>query len=174
VRDPAEAERLYQDALTIDKGLAAADPDNADHQQDLAISYDRLADLAAVRDPAEAERLYQDALAVWQRLAEGDPDNIDYQRGLSMSYDKLGGLVAVRDPAEAERLYQDALAIRQRLAAADPDNTDYHHDLANSYGCSSRAVTSRVSLFSLGRSGGCDCGRLGPGVWSAAVGWDCG
>ncbi len=37
-----------------------------------------------------------------------------------------------------------------------------------------RTDTARVSLFSLGRSGGCDCGRLGPGVWSAAVGWDCG
>ena len=45
--EPAQAEQLHRQALAIDERLAAAAPDNPGYQRDLAVTYGKLADLAA-------------------------------------------------------------------------------------------------------------------------------
>jgi hypothetical protein len=60
-----EAERLYREDLAIAERLAAADPDNAEAQRDLSVSYSTLAGVMVTAGKlGEAERLYRQALPI--------------------------------------------------------------------------------------------------------------
>ena len=105
---------------------AAADPANAQWQHDLAISRERLGDLAmAAGDLAAARASYQICRDISARLAAADPANTGWQRDLAISHEKLGGLaMAAGNLATARTSYQAALDIAMRLAATDPANTE--------------------------------------------------
>ncbi|WP_283133634.1 tetratricopeptide repeat protein [Rhizohabitans arisaemae] len=134
--DPALATTLISLLTTrITNHLTSHQPGNTTYRRDLAVSYGRLADLAAAQGQAQvAERLYRDSLSVVERLVAGEPGNTTYQRDLAVSYERLGDLARVQGQVQvAERLYRDSLHIRERLVAGEPGNTTYQRDLVLSY-----------------------------------------
>jgi len=110
-------------ALTIRERCAAAHPDNADYQRDLAFSHSKFGDLAdAIGDDTAADHHRRRALSIRERLAAAHPDNADYQRELASSHDQLGDADELGDEEIALQHHGAAFTIRERLAAAHPDN----------------------------------------------------
>jgi tetratricopeptide (TPR) repeat protein len=114
---------------------AAAYPANAERQRDLAVSHERLGDVAvAAGDLAAAHAAYQAALDITARLAAANPANTARQHDLSVGYDKLGDVAAAAgDLTTARAAYQASLDIRRRLAETDPANTQWQRDLCVSH-----------------------------------------
>jgi hypothetical protein len=93
--------------------LAQAEPDRADYQRDLSVSYGRMGDLHGdVGQGEQARDAYQQALAIMERLAQIEPDRADFQRDLGLSLMRIGAL-----SASTEQLSR-ALAILASLAAS--------------------------------------------------------
>ena len=115
--------------------MAKADPKNAQVQNDLSVSYERLGDVAGQLGRLKESLEYcQKALEVRLRLAEADPKNAEVQRNLSISYNKFGAVsLQSNQTKESLEYYQKALPIRNRLAEADPKNTQAQRDLGFSF-----------------------------------------
>jgi tetratricopeptide (TPR) repeat protein len=126
-----QQQAIYQQV----QARADTDPANNIWQYDLAITHERLGDLAvAAGDLTAARTSYQACRDIALRLTADDPTNTGWQRELSVSHNKLGDLAtAAGDLTAARTAYQTALAIRERLAAADPTNTQWQRDLAVSH-----------------------------------------
>ena len=130
-----EVLRCLQEAVRLGEELVAAEPDRADYQRDLGVSYERMGDLySALGQGERAREMYADALALRQKLASSEPDRADYQRDLSVSYNKMGDLYRALGQGErAREMYQQTLEISQKLASSEPDRADYQRDLSVSY-----------------------------------------
>ena len=130
-----DAEPRYREALAIAERLAAGEPERADYQRDLSVSYNRMGDLySALGDDAGAREAYGKSLLIRERLAAGEPERADYQRDLSVSYDKMGDMYSASgDGAGAREAYGKSLLIMERLAAGEPERADYERDLSVSY-----------------------------------------
>ena len=78
-RGREEEERGYfEEALAIQKRLAAAEPDNTGHARGLSVSLDRLGDLALRAGRTEEARGYlKEALAIAERLAATEPESAE-------------------------------------------------------------------------------------------------
>ena len=112
----------------------AADPDDAEAQRALSVSYGSMAGvLVTAGQLGEAERLYRQALAIDEGLTAADPDDAEAQRDLSISYTDLARVLERAGQPEAEQFYRQALAIRERLAAADSGNAQAQRDLSIAY-----------------------------------------
>ena len=73
--------------------MAQAEPDRADYQRDLSVSYERVGDLyRALGQGDEARPAFLQSLAIRERLAQAEPDRADYQRDLWTSLWQLGNL----------------------------------------------------------------------------------
>ncbi|NGM12396.1 tetratricopeptide repeat protein [Verrucosispora sp. CWR15] len=110
--DYAEAERRYQQSLTIGEELG--------DRAGMASSYHQLGNLAYLQgDYAEAERRYQQSLTVNQELGN--------RAGMAGSYHQLGILAYLQgDYAEAERRYQQSLTVNQELGNRAGMAGSYH------------------------------------------------
>ena len=117
-------------ALAIRERLAKAEPDRADYQRDLSVSYNKMGDLyGALGQGEQAREAYARSLAIAERLAAAEPDRADYQRDLSVSYDRMGDLYrALGQGEQAREAYARSLAIAERLAKAEPDRADLQMD----------------------------------------------
>ncbi|MGZ8347811.1 MAG: TIR domain-containing protein, partial [Allosphingosinicella sp.] len=122
----------YGTLLRRAERLAAAEPDRADYQRDLSVSYERMGDLyGALGQGEEARQAYAKSLAPRERLAAAEPERADYQRDLSVSLSKMGDLYrALGQGEEARQAYAKSLAIFERLATAEPERADYQRDLS--------------------------------------------
>ena len=141
----ADAQRflgLTEDALSVTREvtqvlevLTKAEPNRADYQRDLSVSYEKLGDLLrSLGEGDEARAYHEKSLAIRERLAAAEPNRADYQRDLSVSYEKLGDLLRSLGEGEQARAYHEkSLAIRERLAAAEPNRADYQRDLSVSF-----------------------------------------
>jgi tetratricopeptide (TPR) repeat protein len=116
-----EARRLFVEAQRIRERLAQAEPDRADYQRDLSVSYNKMGDLYSALGQGDAARdAYQKSLQLRERLAQAEPDRADYQVDLALSLARIGS----GDPAGQTHL-QRALGIllaldrAGRLAPAD-------------------------------------------------------
>ena len=90
---------------------AKAEPDRADYQRDLSVSYNKMGDLyGALGQGEQAREAYARSLAIAERLAKAEPDRADYQVDLVVSLVKIG----TSEPASKEPL-QKALKILQTL-----------------------------------------------------------
>ncbi len=124
----SDAEKLYQEALSISRELAKANP--AVYLPDVAGTLNNLGILVEAdsgrRD--EAEKLYQEALTIRRELAKANP--LVYQPEVAKTLYNLGLLIAQdshrRD--EAEKLYREALTIFRELANANV--AEYPFDVA--------------------------------------------
>jgi tetratricopeptide (TPR) repeat protein len=121
--------RRLQDLL---EQRCCAEPQRADYQRDLSVSYERLGDLMRALGNGEAAREYfQKSLDIRERLARAEPQHADYQSEVSVSYEKLGNLMRALGNGEAAREYfQQSLDIRERLARAEPQRADYQRNLS--------------------------------------------
>jgi tetratricopeptide (TPR) repeat protein len=129
-----KAREAFQSSLTIRERLAEAEPDRADFQRNLSVSYNKMGDLyRALGQGEKAREAFQSSLTIAKRLAEAEPDRADFQRDLSVSYERMGDLYrALGQGEKAREAFQSSLTIRERLAEAEPDRADFQVDLASS------------------------------------------
>ena len=92
--------------------LAKAEPERADYQRDLSVSYNKMGDLfSALGQGEDARQAFAKALAIRERLAKAEPDRADYQRDLIVSCVKMSEI----DPERAPEYLSRALAIARAL-----------------------------------------------------------
>ena len=106
---------------------ALANPDRADFQRDLSVSYNKMGDLMrALGKGEQAQTYFQKALEIRERLASQEPDRADFQRDLSVSYNQIGDLMrALGKGEQAQTYFQKALEISERLASQEPDRARF-------------------------------------------------
>jgi tetratricopeptide (TPR) repeat protein len=129
-----EAQRFIRESLAIAERLAQAEPDRADYQCDLSVSYVKMGDLyRALGQEDSAREAYLKSLAILERLAQAAPRRADYQRALSVSYGRMGDLYRTLGQEDSAReAYLKSLAIAERLAQVEADRADYQRDLSAS------------------------------------------
>ncbi len=96
------------------KQLAARDPNNAEWQRDLSVSYNKIGDISAARgDRDGALKAYKDGLDIAKQLAARDPANVVWQTDLVVSAWKL----AEAGAKDKRQHLASGLAILKRLDA---------------------------------------------------------
>src|SRR5205823_4785451 len=108
--------------LAIAERLAAAEPDRADYQRDLRVSYEHMGDLYEALGDGDKSREYRDKdLAIAERLAAAEPDRADYQVDLVISLVNVGTNEKPTDNERLQRALSIILALKRegRLAPAD-------------------------------------------------------
>ncbi len=115
--------------------LAQTEPNRADFQRDLSVSYNKVGDLYRGLGQGDLARdNFLLALEIRKRLAQAEPNRADFQRDLSVSYNKVGDLY--RDLGQGDLARDNfllALEIAKRLAEAEPNRADFQRDLSVSY-----------------------------------------
>jgi tetratricopeptide (TPR) repeat protein len=129
------AKASYIDAQKIANRRSETEPDNAERQRDLAVSYDRVGNvLVAQGNLTEALKSYRDDLAIMDHLAKADPNNAGWQYDLGISNERIGNVqMAQGDLAAALKSYEARRNIISRLTTADPSNAKWQRDLSVSY-----------------------------------------
>ncbi|HWO18787.1 MAG TPA: tetratricopeptide repeat protein [Kofleriaceae bacterium] len=130
-----EARSLYQDVLADAQRRVSAEPERAQWQRDLSVSYGKLGDVAIAAGQLESARTwFERARAVSKDLATKEPNNTKWQRDLSVSYDRLGEVAVATGQLDVARAWlEQSLAIRKNLATSDPDHADWQSALSASY-----------------------------------------
>jgi tetratricopeptide (TPR) repeat protein len=142
LRQPEEAEAEYQAAFDIRRKLADAEPGNRQLQGELAVSYDRLGQIAS--SSQEADEAFEKSFAIRKKLAAEEPGNPGWQRDLAASYERVGdALLRKGHRKDAVAAFQKSFDLRQRLAAGNPDIVQWQ-------------VIVAYSLFHLGRADDAD------------------
>jgi tetratricopeptide (TPR) repeat protein len=144
--DYSEAERRYQQALTINEQLG--------NQAGMANTYHQLGILAQLRgDYPEAERRYQQSVTIEEQLGN--------QAGMANSYGQLGVLAHDRgNYPEAERRYQQSLTMNEQLGNQAGMANSYHqlgvlaHDQGNYPEAERRYQQALTINEQLGKQGG--------------------
>ncbi|HPI60432.1 hypothetical protein, partial [Zoogloea sp.] len=92
--------------------LARAEPQRADYQRDLSVSYNKLGDLmTALGNGDDAQRYFQQALNIAEKLARAEPQRADYQRDLVISLMRMADVDAQR----TETYLEQGLSILEAL-----------------------------------------------------------
>ncbi len=112
---------LGQAALETAKRLVSmtetrteAEPNRADYQRDLSVSYNKLGDLLSAQGQGETARdYYEKDLAIVERLAGAEPDRADFQADLVADLVRMGR----REDLERALTIADALQKRGALTA---------------------------------------------------------
>jgi len=130
-----DAYRLFDEVHTHARRQADADPDNAEWQRDLSLSYNKLGEVAVAAGKLdEARAWFAWGLAVRKGLADADPANARRQHDLSVSYERLGDVaVATGELDDARNWFELSLEVSKTLAEADPSRIEWQHDLSVSY-----------------------------------------
>jgi tetratricopeptide (TPR) repeat protein len=117
-----QAQQAYRNSHAILERLAQAEPDRADYQRDLSVSYSKLGQFGREQGDADQSREYfLKDLAIAERLARLEPDRADYQVDLAISYWMVGES-GVENPAEyftRALSILNALKDQGRLSPAD-------------------------------------------------------
>lgn len=121
--DRDEAMRLRRKALAIREGLVHAEPERAEWNRDLALSYVLVGDLMeGPQQIAERRALYEKTLAIDEGLIARQPDNAEYINNLAFDYERLGNLARLRgDYPQAERYFEKQHVLAQSLVERFPD-----------------------------------------------------
>jgi serine/threonine protein kinase len=130
-----EAERDYDQALSILTQLAADFPARSEFRHELANSHGIRANLlGATGRPQEAERDYDQALSILTQLAADFPSRPEFRHDLGMSHHNRGTLLHTMGRLkEAEQHYDQALSIRKQLSAHFPSRPEFRHVLSMSH-----------------------------------------
>jgi tetratricopeptide (TPR) repeat protein/uncharacterized protein (UPF0335 family) len=113
-----KAEASYQEALSIRRTLAQANPQT--YLPAVAMTLNNLGILQRARNEFDrAEASYQEALGIYQALAQANPQT--YLPDVAATLNNLGALQRDKnDFDKAEASYQEALSIKRTLAQANP------------------------------------------------------
>jgi tetratricopeptide (TPR) repeat protein len=130
-----EAEEDYDQALSIQKQLAADFPSRPEVRLDLARSHENRGELLrATGRLKEAEVGCDQALVIVRRLAADFPTRPEFRQALADSHNNRGILLLeMGRPQEAEQDYDQALSIQKQLAADYPTRPEFRQDLANTH-----------------------------------------
>jgi len=102
----------YGRGQALVQALSRSDPNNAEWQRDLSVSYDRVGDISAARgDRDGALKAYKDGLDIRKALAARDPNNVVWQTDLVVSAWKL----AEAGAKDGRQHLANGLAILKRL-----------------------------------------------------------
>ena len=111
---------LYEQARQVIDQRCAIQPDEADVQRDLSVSFERIGNvLVAQGDGPGALAAYRKGLAIRQALAARYPANANWQRDLIVSNVKLGKVTG--DKAHVRRALEIAEAMREQGILAPRD-----------------------------------------------------
>ncbi|MFN6106490.1 MAG: hypothetical protein ACK5EA_18815, partial [Planctomycetaceae bacterium] len=84
--DGPAARDAFQKSLDIAQKLASAEPDRADYQRDLSVSFNKMGDLELSQGNVAAARdAFQKDLEIAITLANREPDRADYQVDVVLS-----------------------------------------------------------------------------------------
>jgi tetratricopeptide (TPR) repeat protein len=133
----AEAERLYGQALDLQRELVQTAPAHPAYRQELARTrYNRgiLYATAESSDPTlsgRAESDFREAIALLEAIAAKRGGGQESQE-LARSYNNLAALLSRKDEGvpEAKRLYARAIALHEELVRKEPRNREYKSELA--------------------------------------------
>ena len=118
------AENYYK--LCINKLSSFSDTKSEEYEQNLAKSYNNLANLyRGTQRFTESEQMFKLALEIHKRLAESNPQA--YEPDLAMSYNNLAYLyLDTQRFTESEHMYKSALEIYKRLSESNPHAYEPH------------------------------------------------
>ena len=130
-------ELLVKTALEYLNGLASEAADDPGLMRELAIAYEKVADVqgspagANLGDTTGALQSYKAALRIFEMLAEGDPASAAARRELADCLDKLGNLHRVLNQEdEARACYERAVTTCEELAQRTPNDVETQRGLA--------------------------------------------
>jgi tetratricopeptide (TPR) repeat protein len=115
-----QAREAFLKDLAIAERLAQAEPDRADYQRDLSVSYNKMGNLyLALGQGDQAREAFLNALAIAERLAQAEPDRADYQVDLAVSLARTGAMTDTRESLERALAILRTLHGEGRLAPQD-------------------------------------------------------
>jgi serine/threonine-protein kinase len=131
----ADAEAAYQQAIAFWQPLISLYPKDADYRGELARAKLNLGGLWHVSGRLEpARQSYREAAAVFQSLNEEFPQNPDYREALADTYINLGAASQAAKRADAAtEAFRQALPLLKRLAVDLPAEPAYRVKLADAY-----------------------------------------
>ena len=114
---PAEADSMYQQAISLREKLATDNPENGTYQNDLATTYMDIGFFtAAAHGERPMPRIVPGAIEIREKLVRDFPGNADYQDRLAVGYTTLGTVqAAIGNSADAEVSFGKAAEIRAKL-----------------------------------------------------------
>jgi tetratricopeptide (TPR) repeat protein len=129
-----EAEKDYDQAVSLYKQLATDLPSRLEYRQNLAKSHlNRGILLSKTGRLEEAKKAYDQALSIRKQLAADFPSQPEFRENLATSYNSRGILLCNMDRLlDAEKDYDQAVSIQKQLAADFPNQPDLRNDLAGS------------------------------------------
>jgi tetratricopeptide (TPR) repeat protein len=131
-----DAEKAYNEAVSLCKQLVAEFPASVDYRRKLAQSQYNfgmlLRDTGRLKD---AEPAYAEALTLRKQLAAEHPRNPEFRVSLAQSLGNQGVLFSIKSQhKEAETALADALAAYKQLAADFPERPVYRREMAGTHG----------------------------------------
>jgi eukaryotic-like serine/threonine-protein kinase len=121
----ADAKQAYSSSIRVLEPLAAANPQNALIQRNLASAYADEGDTLAKMRRSEGVALLTKAANIQESLRSTDKANKRIYRDLALTYTELGGAERSCGRKDlAARYYKKAMEIAQALSAADPQSRD--------------------------------------------------
>ncbi|WP_051355255.1 caspase family protein [Mesorhizobium erdmanii] len=129
-----EAGRAYDSMVRSAEKRAAAEPGKIDHQRDLVVAQNKVADVRkAMGDTAGAIALYQQALATMKAILEKEP-TFGYLRDYAVGFNRIGDAMRISgDGPGALANYRSALKVAEFLAEKAPDDDGFRRDLSVSH-----------------------------------------
>jgi serine/threonine protein kinase/tetratricopeptide (TPR) repeat protein len=130
-----EAEKDYDEAVSIWKQLVADCPTRPEFRQDLAISHNNRGVLIKdTRGLQEAEKDFDQALNIEKKLAADFTDRPEFRRHLAKSYGNRGNMLRTTGHLEeAEHAFDQALSIQKQLVVDFPLRPEFRQELAQSH-----------------------------------------
>lgn len=134
-RQLGDTEAALQTQQTIHallKRTLSEEPDQLDHQFELASSHAQLGELYMARRETEPGlREFKCALPQFEALAQARPESIRFGRAPASIQNRIGDILHARDDLTgALDRYQNALITAERLALAHPDHPPLWRDVA--------------------------------------------
>ncbi len=135
-----EAQKNYEKAVGLLRGLVDEEPANAGLRKDLAVLDSHLGDLKGIPggsnlgDTQGALAAHRESLRLRQELAAANPTNHEWQYEVASGLSSVGFLTsAMGDTQGASELLRRSIALLEGLAAAEPSNARYHMELLTEY-----------------------------------------
>ena len=120
----ARAKKLYEDA-----------PNNPNHKNNLAISYEKLGSThSSLGNLEQALKFFEEDAQLTKELYEAYPSNVGFKNGLAISYSKLGSThSSLGNLEQALKFFEERSRLGKELYEAYPSNVGFKNGLAISY-----------------------------------------
>ncbi|UVK45934.1 caspase family protein [Mesorhizobium sp. AR07] len=129
-----EAGKAYDSMVRSAEKRAAAEPDKIDHQRDLVVARNKVADVKKAKgDIPGAIALYEQALTTMKAVLEKEP-TLGYLRDYAVCFNRIGDAMRVSgDGPGALANYRSALKVAEFLVEKAPDDNSFRRDLSVSH-----------------------------------------